>query len=59
MGILRARRHDDPDMRRFRMQQKATPIGDDFWIKDRRGRRPRAVDRLMAVTLRVSEPAKS
>lgn len=59
MGISRARRHDDPDIRRFRMRQRATSTGDGFSIKDERGGRPRVVDRLMAVALRVSEPAKS
>jgi hypothetical protein len=35
--------------------------GDDFTTRGRlrRGRRPRVVERLNAVTLRVSEPAKS
>ena len=34
MGILHARRGDDPDVRRFRMRQKLASIGDDFWIEN-------------------------
>lgn len=34
MGILCARRGDDPDVRRFRMRQKQASISDDFWLED-------------------------
>ena len=34
MGILRGRRDDDGDVRRFQMRQKMISIGDDYWIED-------------------------
>ena len=39
MGILRGRRDDDADVRRFRMKEKLASIGDDFWIEDEEGER--------------------
>jgi uncharacterized protein YxjI len=37
MGLLR--RHDDEDVRRFKMHEKLISIGDDYWIEDDDGAR--------------------
>ncbi len=43
MGLRRGR-HDDEDVRRFRMREKLASIGDDFWIEDEAGERAYRVD---------------
>ena len=43
VGILR-HRHDEPPLKRFRMQTRLLSIGDDYWIEDGDGHRAYLVD---------------
>jgi uncharacterized protein YxjI len=44
MGLLRDRKHDGGDARRYQMRQEMLSIGDDYWIEDEQGDRAYRVD---------------